>query len=215
MSPTTTTTTTTFHPFPLLPFELRLQIWESSIHPRTVSLRVGTIWCPYNRDATYSLLSSSTTAAPALLHTCHESREVGLKAYTQAFSEWDTDRVNVWRYPEPPRPARYLWVNFDLDMVDIGGWFGIQLAAKYTRHIRRLRMECNRTSTVGRQEFRLWRGRLQMGGFKRLREIENAVRDDAWFPESWRGDGAFVEGWRLEVRNWENGRGYTLLMERI
>ncbi|EGO54914.1 hypothetical protein NEUTE1DRAFT_125018 [Neurospora tetrasperma FGSC 2508] len=210
MSPTTTTT---FHLFPLLPLELRLQIWESTITPRTVLLRVGTRhWRPFTTQAAYSLLP--TTSAPALLRTCHESREVGLKAYTQAFSEWDTDRSPGRCSPAAAAAARYLWVNFALDMIDIGG-LGIQFVAMYKRQIRRLKLECDRANTVGRYEFGLLRDQLQTGEYERLREVEIGVRDDAWFPESWRRDGAFVEGWRLEVRNWEDGRGYTLLMERM
>ncbi|KAK3343327.1 hypothetical protein B0H65DRAFT_470964 [Neurospora tetraspora] len=215
--------TTTFHPFPLLPLELRLQIWESTITPRTVSLRVGTHWRPFTATPAYyySLLSSTPTCAPppallALLHTCRESREVGLKAsYQRAFSEWDTDRGgDVPHLEVPPRAPRYLWVNFDLDMIDIGG-LGIQFVERYKRQIRRLKMERNRTSTVGRHEFRALRGELQRGEWEKLREVEIVVRDDAWFPESWRGDGMFVEGWKLDVRNRENGTGYTLLMEKM
>lgn len=112
-------------------------------------------------------------------------------------------------------------------MIDIGrSEGGICYVERYARLIRRLRKECDRTTTVGRQEFRevrdwLMNMNIKVAGeigecpWEKLREVEVGVKDDAWFPESWRGDGAFVDGWKVEVRGWEDGRGYTLVMERM
>ncbi|KAK2780796.1 hypothetical protein FQN52_002057 [Onygenales sp. PD_12] len=86
-----------FHPFPRLPLELRARIWELIVEPRTVEIRYRTV--PGNL-----LHVTSPTPVPAILHACSESRNQGL--YQRAF----TSGI------EP----RYVWVNFDMDMVSIG-----------------------------------------------------------------------------------------------
>lgn len=126
-------------------------------------------------------------------------------------------------------------MNWDLDMIDIGQ-HGVEVLEPYRTKVRRIKKACDRTRTVGRQGFREvreWLGNLGVKGIKkededekkleevkgwgweRLREVQIEVKDLAWFPESWRADGAFVEGWRVEVVTDVSGSGYTLLMERM
>ncbi|KAI1100881.1 hypothetical protein F4804DRAFT_32631 [Jackrogersella minutella] len=93
----------TFHPFPRLPTELRVHIWALTARPRTVEVRVV---------PDYSLKAQrlfSPTPVPAIVQTCQEARYSGL--YKQAFSE-----VHTAAGEEP----RYVWLNFDIDMVSIG-----------------------------------------------------------------------------------------------
>jgi hypothetical protein len=81
-------TTMEFHPFPLLPTELRLKIWSLALHtPRAI-----TIACrksPMHRRTpelprTIEAFSSTTPVAP-LLHTCRESRNEAAPSYPPAF----------------------------------------------------------------------------------------------------------------------------------
>ncbi|KAK4249863.1 hypothetical protein C7999DRAFT_39166 [Corynascus novoguineensis] len=90
----------TFHIFPLLPFELRSWIWKSTVEPRTVEVRVGG---PAICRKAHVLIS--LTPVPATLQTCREAPNLNL--YEQAFSETNTER-------------RYVWVNWDLDIISIG-----------------------------------------------------------------------------------------------
>jgi hypothetical protein len=78
------TTLTTFHPFPNLPFELRLKIWEHALsEPRTV-----TISCQremLDRERRFAKAFTSTTPHPPLLHTNRESRIEALSLYQPTF----------------------------------------------------------------------------------------------------------------------------------
>jgi len=67
---------TTFHSFPKLPLEIRLQIWDLTMETRFVHIR----WYPATRDF------RSPTRIPALLHCNHESRVHGLKTYQLSFA---------------------------------------------------------------------------------------------------------------------------------
>ncbi|KAH7308335.1 ankyrin repeat-containing domain protein [Rhexocercosporidium sp. MPI-PUGE-AT-0058] len=89
---------TTFHPFPRLPDELRLLIWNlASAHPRTVTIHAY----PRQTQIAEYLISPSPITAP--LHTCRESRTEALTTYTKAF-----------HYPNNPR---YTFVNFHVDTI--------------------------------------------------------------------------------------------------
>jgi hypothetical protein len=63
-----------FQKFPLLPVEIRLQIWEAAMIPRVHELHP----CAklYNDRMTFRSNASST---PSIFHACHESREVALQ----------------------------------------------------------------------------------------------------------------------------------------
>ncbi|OBT64054.1 hypothetical protein VE03_06650 [Pseudogymnoascus sp. 23342-1-I1] len=82
-----------------LPFEIRARIWELTVEPRTVDVRV----VHWNGGHNWRLVS--TTPVPAPLQVCHEARNMGL--YKQAFSELGTEK-------------RYVWLNFDIDLISIG-----------------------------------------------------------------------------------------------
>jgi hypothetical protein len=97
----------TFHPFPRLPAELRLQIWESTVEPRSVDVQVCPKWTV--GDKTYSTYLASSTPVPGPLHTCREARNQGL--YQQAFSELAASDGSG-------RP--YVWANLDIDVISIG-----------------------------------------------------------------------------------------------
>ncbi|PHH90080.1 hypothetical protein CDD83_4588 [Cordyceps sp. RAO-2017] len=88
--------TASFHPFLRLPPELRSRVWAATVEPRTVDARVD---C----ETSVSRLLSSTPV-PAMLQACREARNQGL--YQRAFSH----------VTEP----RYVWVNFEMDMISIG-----------------------------------------------------------------------------------------------
>ncbi|OAQ86054.1 hypothetical protein VFPBJ_00094 [Purpureocillium lilacinum] len=93
----------TFHAFGRLPFELRTRIWEEAVTPRFV--QVGYLrGTGKNGRSDVILHVLSPTPAPAVLHACHEARNLGL--YERAFVDGED--------------PRYVWVNFDVDIVSIG-----------------------------------------------------------------------------------------------
>ncbi|KAF2003792.1 hypothetical protein P154DRAFT_590260 [Amniculicola lignicola CBS 123094] len=96
--------TATFHPFPRLPFELRAQIWEMTVEPRVVDVRVAYS----NEIMEYGRRLVSSTSTPAILHVCREARDHGL--YEKGFSEIASRGVGF----------QHVWVNFDIDIIDIG-----------------------------------------------------------------------------------------------
>ncbi|KAK6221141.1 hypothetical protein QIS74_04870 [Colletotrichum tabaci] len=121
---TTATTTATFHPFPRLPAELRARIWELTVEPRIVEVRANNDvegpesvirWLPRMRYL------CSPTPAPAQLQTCREAREHlttcpdSVYRFDKAFSELATIPSEGG-----PRQERYVWFNFDNDMLSVG-----------------------------------------------------------------------------------------------
>ncbi|EFY94305.1 hypothetical protein X797_011524 [Metarhizium robertsii] len=100
----------TFHPFPRLPFELRAMVWALAAEPRNVQI---TAECHEDMDPEdydfYPALCIehlfSPTPVPAVLHACRESRKQS--PYEKLFYLEETESC-------------YVWVNFDLDMLDVG-----------------------------------------------------------------------------------------------
>lgn len=92
----------TFHPFPRLPLELREQIWKGTVEPRTVEIRA-------RKQPDRQTRLTSSTPVPAMLHSCREARNLGL--YQQARFVVDTHQGREWRY---------VWLNWDVDTVDMG-----------------------------------------------------------------------------------------------
>ncbi|THV54079.1 hypothetical protein BGAL_0035g00420 [Botrytis galanthina] len=87
----------TFKMFKLLPKELQLAIWKYALHdiePRTIKLKL--YWWQYKvgRPQAREFLGSILTAQheykaniPALLHICHDSREIAQKKYKLSFGK--------------------------------------------------------------------------------------------------------------------------------
>lgn len=132
----------TFHLFPRLPVELRLQIWEMTVESRIFNIQ-------YCRSSRFFF---SSTPIPGPLQTCREARNAEL--YQRAFSElpeqekkkktaerkiqkhsYEEHELFLHRCSSMPiiadvyqddesLPAdyerRYFWLNLDIDMVDIG-----------------------------------------------------------------------------------------------
>ncbi|CAN9132517.1 unnamed protein product [Alternaria alternata] len=127
---------TTFHPFPRLPLELREQIWKDTVEPRIVDVRRV-------RKGTerYGQLISSTPI-PAILQSCREARNLGLyervffevTPATKKFKGKNEAEIAMKRFFAPdergeegPKKVgssdteqRYVWLDLDIDMVDIG-----------------------------------------------------------------------------------------------
>lgn len=115
------TTTPTFHHFTRLPFELRSLIWEMTIEPRTV--KIGTKRTPTSGYAQYS-----PTPAPALLRTCCEARQIGLKTYEKSFQK-----------VLPEGSGQYIWINFSLDTIFLPqdtGFHNIVSVAPFIKHLK-------------------------------------------------------------------------------
>ncbi|KAK2013716.1 hypothetical protein LZ32DRAFT_604227 [Colletotrichum eremochloae] len=143
----TAAATATFYPFPHLPAELRSRIWELTVEPRVVDVRVvhhqpnllsaadgsqqpgsrTVVDWTVKRPPPLRHLRSSTPA-PAQLQTCREARDHLSTCpdtryrYERAFSEITTTPHGGFD-PVPegdPQRDRYVWFNFDGDMVSIG-----------------------------------------------------------------------------------------------
>ncbi|KAK1974287.1 hypothetical protein LZ30DRAFT_560820, partial [Colletotrichum cereale] len=111
-----TATTATFHLFLHLPDNLRARIWELTVKPRIVEVRVlynlpgQTLKWPPTRHL------RSPTPAPAQLQTCREARK---RLTTSPDSTYRFDKA----FSKPSsllQSERYVWYNFDIDMLSIG-----------------------------------------------------------------------------------------------
>ncbi|KAH8161628.1 hypothetical protein CIB48_g6619 [Xylaria polymorpha] len=72
-----------FHPFPRLPAELRAQIWEMTVAPRIVEVRITYRASALSPDSSSTNTATvphlvSSTPVPAILQTCQEARNQGL-----------------------------------------------------------------------------------------------------------------------------------------
>lgn len=134
--------TTTFHPFPRLPFELRARIWELTVEPRIVDVRVVyhdpspvkvTDPFAWSDERMKKRLPPrrhlrSSTPVPAQLQTCQEAREHLSKrpygGYCKAFSEIMTTPYDGFDPVPEDDPQgerdRYVWLNFEIDVVSVG-----------------------------------------------------------------------------------------------
>ncbi|KAI0387495.1 hypothetical protein F5Y04DRAFT_5466 [Hypomontagnella monticulosa] len=88
-----------FSLFSLLPTELRLQIWRQSCHERVVEVQ-------YDGEDDRCV---SSTAPPAILHACHESRFEALRMYKRSFGTKSHDpriyfcpELDILYLPRPP-----------------------------------------------------------------------------------------------------------------
>lgn len=157
---------TTFHLFPNLPWELRARVWELTISPRTVPLkrrfrRVSL--CTFSDDTlrvldtvyggrwkhhtTLNLLFTSSPI-PAPLHACQEARNhlthpaCGANGYGYYEKMSTSDLENgqqPWLWEEKIR-STYIWVNFEVDMIDIGvDRFRLPGTSSYASKFRRVK----------------------------------------------------------------------------
>jgi hypothetical protein len=94
---------TYFYPFPRLPLELREQIWKEIVEQRTVDVRI------VHKGPERQPHIVSSTPIPSTLQSCQEARNQGL--YQRVPIEVDT-RHGIER--------RYVWLNWDIDILDIG-----------------------------------------------------------------------------------------------
>ncbi|KAI8948997.1 hypothetical protein F4801DRAFT_431703 [Xylaria longipes] len=96
----------TFHLFLNLPTELRLQIWALAAEgPRILHVRIEDrpVWTSAT-ELEHDTVYSSPTPPPAVLHACRESRQAA--PYERSF------------LTSPGiAEARYIWVNFQQDMI--------------------------------------------------------------------------------------------------
>jgi hypothetical protein len=112
----------TLHLFPLLPFELCAQIWESTVEPRTIEVRITRVGLIRTRHL------RSSTPIPAPLQSCQKARNQ--KLYHKVFSGLETHH---------DAEKRYVWLNLDIDIVDIGTRYCSDYA-KVGTSIRRLKI---------------------------------------------------------------------------
>jgi hypothetical protein len=151
-----------FHLFPRLPFELRARIWQLTVEPRTVEVRVK------KDDGLRGkiLHVTSSTPVPAVLQVCHEARNQGL--YQQAF-----------KFPSGVEP-RYVWVNFEIDMISIGDTYFDTIEPAEQLLIRRLTIQRENTDSFFRSES------LELQMYSNLEEMHVICEDgllawqDAW-----------------------------------
>ncbi|GFF29368.1 hypothetical protein IFM51744_00824 [Aspergillus udagawae] len=151
-----------FHLFPRLPFELRARIWQLTVEPRTVEVRVK------KDDGLRGkiLHVTSSTPVPAVLQVCHEARNQGL--YQQAF-----------KFPSGVEP-RYVWVNFEIDMISIGDTYFDTIEPAEQQLIRRLTIQRENTDSFFRSES------LELQMYSNLEEMHVICEDgllawqDAW-----------------------------------
>ncbi|KAK4643737.1 hypothetical protein QC761_405540 [Podospora bellae-mahoneyi] len=158
----TTATAATFHPFPRLPSELRARIWELSVEPRIVEVRVvhhdpspvkvtdpdswTDAWMKKRLPPVRHLRSH--TPAPAQLHACSEAREHLSKypngGYQKAFSEIMTTATDGFDPVPEDDPQgernRYVWFNFGIDVMSVGATDLHDFRA-VAHQVRRLRLE--------------------------------------------------------------------------
>ncbi|KAK3290786.1 uncharacterized protein B0H64DRAFT_412140 [Chaetomium fimeti] len=160
---TTSATTATFHPFPRLPVELRARIWELTVEPRIVEVRVvyhdpspvkvtdPDSWTPEWMKKRLPPVRHlrSPTPVPAQLQTCraareHLSRHPHDGGYQKAFSDIATTPYDGFDPVPEDDPQgerdRYVWLNLDIDMVSVGQTELRDFRA-VARQVRRLRLE--------------------------------------------------------------------------
>lgn len=153
----------TFHQFSLLPTELQLQIWQAAVATRylcVVKKQVGN-HPEYKNWPIYNYVLDPTLSPPALVHTCRESRNLGL--YRKAFLSG----------------TRYHWVNFDLDILQIKFTHIRELESPDTALVKHVRVE---VKVDGRgnedEEWLYYIQRHVVNNFSDVRTFEFLVDED-------------------------------------
>ncbi|KAK4137750.1 hypothetical protein BT67DRAFT_483705 [Trichocladium antarcticum] len=168
-------TTATFHPFPRLPVELRARIWELTVEPRIVEVRVvyhdpsparvtdPDAWTPAWQAKRLPPMRHlrSRTPAPPPLQTCREAREhLGRHpygGYQKALSEIAATPSDGFDAVPADGPrgerARYVWLNFEVDVVSVGEETALRDLGAVAHRVRRLRLRrCLASEAFSRTE---------------------------------------------------------------
>jgi hypothetical protein len=199
----------TFHPFPKLPTELRLLIWEMTVEPREVEVRLTTPEDPIEAErihpsdwnmgargkwskATQGMPNSTpadheaiekvweewknwhprvhlvSSNIPGTMHTCRESRNNGLYQKVSLDNQHGTDR-------------RYVWLNPDIDLVNIGEMY-LAYLEPIAHLFKRLKLERELSDYWWESENEL------LGNFINVEEMHVVVTDGfyAWGEEEYR-----------------------------
>ena len=118
-----------------LPYEIRTKIWKSTVEPRMVPVHVKyrqrVVDCTRVLDASKVKESyvASPVSVPKVQHICWESRSLNL--------------YNKFCLSQDPEAA-YIWVNFDVDIINIGK-YDFNYFKTCGNSIRRLKFEANNT----------------------------------------------------------------------
>jgi hypothetical protein len=139
---------TAFHLFSQLPTELRLQIWEATIEPRTVHMR-----CPYIGKRMQSLVwaagrhlrvarFTSSTPVPAPLHVCFEARNHLETRYQKIHKNADLDMSRANLSSNHNEARHYIWLMPEIDIIDIGTG-DLQRLEPIAHLVKRLQLHCN------------------------------------------------------------------------
>jgi hypothetical protein len=116
----------TFHPFPHLPLELRILIWEQAVEERVLKIRKA-------KHAPTINLYWSPTPIPAVTRACRESRKYN--RYQKAFI----------KSPSP----RYIWADFDSDSIQTErGVLNVYLPKYDIKHLRFDTAKCERREPI-------------------------------------------------------------------
>ncbi|KAJ0426763.1 hypothetical protein BJY00DRAFT_270963 [Aspergillus carlsbadensis] len=169
--------------FPRLPAEIRVRIWQMAVEPRTVEIRP-------NRGP-YSALEYfvSSTPVPAVLHVCYEARTHA--SYQQAFALGSA--------------PRYVWVNFQMDMISIGHTWFLELQGPDALLIRRLRFEREND-----EWFFHFESKEMMDVLRYMEEIHVVCKDGvgAWY-EAWECLGFPCPRDKLRFLDKDTGEAFT------
>ncbi|KAI8931889.1 hypothetical protein NX059_010793 [Plenodomus lindquistii] len=178
-----------FHVFLLLPTELRLQIWEMTVEPRTIQVGLiskDILKHPPSRKIRRGVLHlSSPTPVPAVLQTCREARNNNL--YQRVFSDL------VIANGANPKVAkrRYIWANLDIDTISIGSWT-LKQFRPVAHLITRLRFSADMYCEFWERN-EAW----QIGWFTNVKEIH--VDSETGGFSAWIGTSEF--NWRCGTEN--------------
>ncbi|KAI0400700.1 hypothetical protein F4802DRAFT_471624 [Xylaria palmicola] len=182
-------TITTFHLFPRLPTELRLQIWALAAEgPRMLHVRVENrhVWTS-ETTLEYATVYSSPTPPPAVLHACWESRQAA--PYERSF------------FSSPLiAEARYIWVNFRQDMICLPDT-DIHMLKPYDAVVQRLRFTVPPSDPAlsgGPYEYWFHYSEEILEPFKALRELHISIPEHFL---QWGSIAEYVPFWPLGREN--------------
>ncbi|KAH6892883.1 hypothetical protein B0T10DRAFT_481066 [Thelonectria olida] len=144
--------TASFHPFPRLPFELRAHIWGFAAAPRIVHIRT-------NRTDFLS-----PTPPPGVLQASKEARRHA--PYRRSFFA----TTNTGSGP------RYVWVNFEMDMICIED-HEVERLAPHLEDIQRLRFTVTAEYDDLIYEYFFRNSDKMMGDFTALQELHMVIED--------------------------------------